>query len=128
MPDPDPAPTVEPRSTDELRRVAELNAFGTDPGLVFATLYVGDQIRRIADAVDRDVAAAPPPLLPSGRLRIAAAAATLADHADEVAAGLELRDDALVVAIRPVTDAIRELADVVEAHAAAPGDTAHPPF
>jgi hypothetical protein len=104
-------------------------------GLVLATVYVGDQLARIADlaadacaAEDRADAErrSATPLLPSQR--IAASAAALANHADEVAAGLELRDDALPVAIRPVTDAIRELADVIELHAASPEETAHPPF
>lgn len=102
-------------------------------GLVLATVYVGDQLARIADlaadacaAEDRaDAARDRVPLRSSDR--IAAGAATLADHADEVADGFSLIDDALPVALRPVTDAIRELADVIEAHAASPGETAHPP-
>lgn len=69
MPDPD-----DPLDGDDAikgldpRHSAMLNLSASgDPALVFATLYVGDQVRRLADAVDRDVAEAPPPLPAAGR-------------------------------------------------------------
>lgn len=124
-----PDPTLDLSDPDAVREralsLAHTGHSGSSAaGLVLATLYVGDQIRRLANGGAPRAGDLP---LPRGE-RIARGAATLADHADEIAGGLELRDDALPVALRPVTDAIRELADVVETHAAAPADTAHPPF
>lgn len=71
MADPDPPadetvddrPVVDVRTPDELRIDAEVYAFAgaasAATGLTLATLYVGEQLRRLADAADRDP---PPPL------------------------------------------------------------------
>lgn len=161
MADPDPPadetvddrPVIDVRTADELRIDAEVYAFAgaasAATGLTLATLYVGEQLRRLADAAERPAQQPPlssrhksPWLDPSGRAegdappfsssRPGAEAARLVE---DIAAALEQGEVPVRSLVAPLVDAIQSLStgldfvyDGAVDHRGQAADTAHPPF